>query len=389
MRQSKISELHKIYEAELFSRVIPFWEKYSLDEGNGGYFNCLDRDGSVYDSSKHIWLQGRQVWMFAKLYRTESQNQNWLKIAKSGAEFLRAHAFLEDGRVLFSVSKEGRPLEYQRKMYSACFVALAFSEYGKASGDKWYSERSLELLRQIWHWAFHPEDLGKERFEGQTPSQTLAIPMILLNLFEEIGAGSESSWSKEIDHCIRELLEHVHYPTKKVYENVGLTGEILDSSMGRLINPGHAIEGGWFLMHWAKRLERPELKSHALNMIRWSHDLGWDREYGGIYYFLDAKGFSPTALEWNMKLWWPHCEALYAHLLAFSESRADGDWQRFIETHEYTFSHFPDPVHGEWYGYLDRSGVCTHRFKGGPYKGCFHVPRALWLVKRLLKELSQ
>jgi N-acylglucosamine 2-epimerase len=388
MNQSMVNELYLKYESELFKQVIPFWEKHSLDMKNGGFYNCLDRDGSIYDRSKHIWLQGRQVWMFAKLYRTEGQNPKWLEIARNGAEFLRAHAFLVDGRVLFSVTELGKPLEYQRKMYSACFVALAFSEYGKASGEKWYSDRSRELLRRIWHWAFHPEDLGRERFDGQPPSQTLAVPMILLNLFEEICEGNEASWASEINHCIDELLEHVHYPSKKVYENVGLKGELLDSSAGRLLNPGHAIEGGWFLMHWAKKLARPELKDHAFNMIRWSHELGWDREYGGIYYFLDARGYSPTPLEWNMKLWWPHCEALYAHLLAFSESRVEADWQRFLQVHEYTFSHFPDPVHGEWYGYLDRSGVTTHRFKGGPYKGCFHVPRALWLVKRLLKELA-
>lgn len=33
-----------------------------------GYFNCLARDGTVYDETKYGWLQGRQVWMLATLY---------------------------------------------------------------------------------------------------------------------------------------------------------------------------------------------------------------------------------------------------------------------------------------------------------------------------------
>mgnify|MGYP002051962310 FL=1 len=29
-------------------------------------------------------------------------------------------------------------------------------------------------------------------------------------------------------------------------------------------------------------------------------------------------------------------------------------------------------------------GEVSQRFKAGPYKGCFHVPRALWMCERLL-----
>jgi N-acylglucosamine 2-epimerase len=389
MNPKILSDLYKVYDHELLERVIPFWQKHSLDTNHGGYFNCLDADGSIYDRTKHIWLQGRQVWMFSKLYNTENKNPAWLQMAKSGAEFLRRHAILPDGKVLFALTEEGKPLQYQRKMYSACFVALGFSEYGRASGDQWYLEKAQELLGQIWRWAFHPEDLRGPSFSGETPSQTLAVPMILLNLFEEVCGSDISKWSKEIETCISEMLEHVNYEQRMVFENVGPKGQVLDSPQGRLLNPGHAIEGSWFLMHWAKRLGRPELKQHALNMARWSHETGWDKEKGGLFYFLDAKGYSPLPLEWNMKLWWPHCEALYAHLLNFKESGDTKDWDLFMQTHEYTFSHFPDPKYGEWFGYLDRNGEVTHRFKGGPYKGCFHVPRALWLVKGLLKEMSR
>ena len=55
----------------------------------------------------------------------------------------------------------------------------------------------------------------------------------------------------------------------------------------------------------------------ALKMIDYSMARGWDEEYGGLLYFVDADGKPPTRLEWDMKLWWPHAEALYALLLAF------------------------------------------------------------------------
>jgi N-acylglucosamine 2-epimerase len=84
-----------------------------------------------------------------------------------------------------------------------------------------------------------------------------------------------------------------------------------------------------------------------------------------------------------MKLWWVHCEALYANLLNYHLTKEAQDLARYQKTHDYLFQHFVDAQHDEWFGYLDRYGKVTHRFKGGAYKGCFHVPRALWLCLNL------
>ena len=80
---------------------------------------------------------------------------------------------------------------------------------------------------------------------------------------------------------------------------------------------------------------------------------------------------------------------MYAHLLHYSLTGDAADLAAFRDVDRYTFDHFVDPDYGEWYGYLDREGRVTHRFKGGPYKGCFHVPRALWLSWRLLGNLER
>ena len=55
------------YRKELYSNVLPFWLECSQDKEYGGYFTCLNRDGSVFDTDKFVWLQGREVWMFAML----------------------------------------------------------------------------------------------------------------------------------------------------------------------------------------------------------------------------------------------------------------------------------------------------------------------------------
>jgi N-acylglucosamine 2-epimerase len=60
----------------------------------------------------------------------------------------------------------------------------------------------------------------------------------------------------------------------------------------------------------------------------------------------------------------------------------------FQKVDEYTWSHFPDPQHGEWYGYLNRKGEVLLPMKGGKWKGCFHVPRGLLQVWKTLEQVQ-
>ena len=389
MKPETLARYRKIYEKELFENVIPFWEKNSPDKEHGGNFNCLDRDGSVFDTRKHIWLQGRQVWMFSKLYNTVEPRKDWFDIAESGIHFLDDHAVRDDGRVYFSLNREGEPLWMQRKIFSECFYVMALAEFGRAAGDESYIERAKIHFEHIWHWKDDLTRVGRPSFSGQPEMSSLAVPMILLNVIEEVAGDNWKSWKPSINRCIEQMLLHVHNDRQLVFENVSPTGEFINSIEGRLLNPGHAIEAGWFLQHWAQKLENKELSQTAINMVRWSLVSGWDEDHGGLFYFLDSEGYSPTELEWSLKLWWPHTEALYACLLNYSITGDQKDFADFEKVHSYTFSRFPDSEHGEWFGYLDRYGNVSQRFKGGPYKGCFHVPRGLLQCWNILKKLEQ
>ncbi len=388
MNKDLVTSYHQIFEEELFDRVIPFWEKYSPDNANGGFYNCLDIDGQIYDTRKHIWLQGRQTWLFSKLYNTVEKKENWLHMAELGAQFLVNKAKRDDSRVYFSTTAEGKGLWMQRKIFSECFYIMALAEYSRASENPELMNEALSVFKKVWKWSDDLSNVGRPVYEGQKDSQGLAVPMILLNLIEEVAADNWRDYREQIDECIRRMLFHVHPERELVFETVSPQGEFIDDIEGRLLNPGHAIEAGWFLQHWAQKLDDEKLSQTAINMVRWSYKKGWDNKYGGIFYFLDSAGYSPTQLEWDMKLWWPHTEAIYAHLLNYSVTGDIEDFNSFEEVTKYSFEHFSDPQHGEWFGYLNRRGERTHRFKGGPYKGCFHVPRALLLSWKLLKQME-
>ncbi len=386
--KKEITSLKQIFEQELFNNIVPFWETHSQDQKHGGYFNCLHRDGRVYETTKHVWLQGRQAWMFSKLYNQNQAKPEWLKIARIGIEFLQKYAVRPDKRLYFSLNREGKPTWIQRKIFSECFYIIALAEYSRAVDLTDLMKEAEEQFEVVWNWSKDLSRLGRPVLEGQIPSRSLAVPMILLNVIEELTGGASTGYEQEIEECIRQILLHVHENKETIFETVGMDGEFIDSIEGRLLNPGHAIEAGWFLHRWAAILNNKELQQTAVNMIRWSHNQGWDQEHGGLFYFLDYKGYSPTQLEWFMKLWWPHNEAMIGHLLNFSVTGDQRDWKLFKLVQEYSFNHFHDDEYGGWFGYLNREGVVTHTFKGGPYKGFFHVPRSLWICLKLLEKLE-
>ena len=385
---STLKKYLNIYKKELFERVIPFWLKYSPDKRYGGYFTCLNENGEIYDTKKYMWLQARQSWFFSKLYNTIEQKPEWLEAAKLGIDFIRKHGITSKGRVYFSLTREGKPFHIQRKIFSECFYVMALFEYAKATDNHNLLNEAINIFKKILMWSKDLSLVGQPKLTGNPSASTLAVPMILLNIIDEINRTHKNiNYNNIAAECVQEIHLHVKGKIKAVLENVGKDGSLLDSPEGRLINPGHSIEAAWFLLHYIKNNPNKEIEKIALRMIDWSLDRGWDKKYGGIFYFLDYKNLPLLQLEWSMKLWWSHTEALYALVLAWSLTKDIKYWKQFEKIHEWTFSHFQDKKYGEWFGYLDRQGNKTHSLKGGAYKGCFHVPRfLLYSIKLLEKE---
>jgi len=217
-----------------------------------------------------------------------------------------------------------------------------------------------------------------------------SLPMILCNLSLEI----EHLLSKElvedtIENCLHEVLE-VFYNQKTglIFENVKPDGSFSDSFEGRLLNPGHAIEAMWFIMDLSVRLKRPELAQKAVEIMLRTIEYGWDNEFGGIFYFMDIKGYPPQQLEWDQKLWWVHVETLISLIKGYSLTGNPECLAWFEKVHDYTWSHFADPEYDEWFGYLNRRGEVLLPLKGGKWKGCFHVPRGLFQIWKTLENLG-
>lgn len=384
--------------AKELDSVVAFWLKHSHDREHGGFFTCLGRNGQVYDDLKYVWLQGRQVWMYCRLYRNfeRFRRPEILDAAKAGGEFLLRFARVAPPakKCAFVLTRDGRPMKVQRTIFSECFYTIGMNELWRVTKDARYQNEAVEMMDQIIRWVREdPAGLGRPQLSGAPASESMAVPMMLMNLMDQLSEEDEAMTKKYAelsDWCAQRILKHVQRDGKAVLENISDDGKELPGCLGRHQNPGHAIEAGWFMLQYARKKGDTKLRAQVIDkFLLLPFRSGWDTEHGGLLYFQDVDGFCPTQLEWDMKLWWPHSEAMISFLMGYSDSGDPALLQIFKQVAEYTFKHFHDPEYGEWFGYLTREGKVALTIKGGPFKGCFHVPRSLAMCEQLLGALLQ
>jgi N-acylglucosamine 2-epimerase len=378
------------YKAELLDSVIPFWLEKSPDREYGGYYTCLTRDGKVFDTDKFLWLQGRQVWMFATLYNQVEQRGGWLECAVHGAEFLKKYGHDGEYNWYFSLNREGKPLVQPYNIFSYTFAAMAFAQLNLATGKEEYAEIARRTLERILEKEDNPKAQWNKAVPGTRDLKNFALPMIMSNLALEMEHLLDREFLDEtVDRCIRTVMEEFYDPESGlILESIDASGRLSDSFEGRLVNPGHAIEAMWFIMDLATRQQRPELIKKANEIALHMLDYGWDAEYGGIFYFMDRLGHPPQQLEWDQKLWWVHMESLITTLKGYQLLGEQENLEWFQRIHDYSWKNFRDPEHPEWFGYLNRRGEVLLPLKGGKWKGCFHVPRGLLNCWQILEKID-
>ena len=385
----QLQQLRVFYQDRLLNNTVPFWFPRSFDKEYGGFLLMRDADGTLIDDDKAVWIQGRAVWTLSTLYNTVEKKEEWLQGAKLGYDFLNKYCFDTDDRMFFHVTRDGRPIRKRRYFFSETFYVIAAAAYAKASGDAVAAANARHIFGKCIEYASNP-GLLPGKYTDTRPAKGIGVPMIMLNtaqqLRETIGDSRCDEW---IDRWISDIeTSFVKDDIRCVMEQVAPDGSIIDHVDGRTLNPGHAMEGAWFILHEARhRNNDPRLIELGCRMLDYMWERGWDKEYGGILYFRDVYN-RPVQEYWqDMKFWWPHNEVIIATLLAYlvTGNEKYADWHKLV--HDYAYSHFPDQEHGEWFGYLHRDGTVAQTAKGNLYKGPFHLPRQEWYCTQLLRDI--
>ena len=378
---------------ELLTNVMPFWMKHGWDRRNGGVYTCVDRDGTLMDTTKSVWFQGRFGWMTAYACNHVRKDAKWLAASKSCCEFLERHCFDADGRAYFEVTAEGVGLRKRRYLFSECFAAMAYAEYSLASGDKAWGKKAVALFKRIRKFRTNPKKYMPAKYEPTMAAQGHSLTMILINVANVLKQVSDDPvLDEQITESVEALVRYfIHPEFKCVLETVGPKGEFIDTLAGRVINPGHAIETSWFLMDVAVARQDKALEEIALRILDWSWAWGWDAKCGGggIISFRDCRGFPAQCYEQDMKFWWPQCEAIIATAYAYKLTGKAKylKWHKMVSN--WAWKHLKDPKYPEWYGYLHRDGTVAQPAKGNIFKGPFHIPRMLVKMMELGRAISR
>lgn len=377
------------YKNDLTEDILPFWLKYGLDKVNGGFYTSVDRDGTLMDTTKSVWFQGRAGFIFAYAYNQIDKRPEYLEASKSAIDFIEKYCFDTDGRMFFEITADGKPLRKRRYLFSETFAAIAMAEYSIATGIKEYAEKALGLFKLIQKYDATPGLLEPKYMDTQ-PMHGHSLCMIMINTASRVRAAiKDPILDKQINDSIASIVKlHMKPEFEALLETVGANGEFIDTAIGRTINPGHSLETSWFIMAEAEhRNWDEELVKQAITIFDWSWKWGWDEEFGGIINFKDCKNFPHQDYSQDMKFWWPQNETIIASLYAYLATKDESYLDKYRQINDWTYKHFPDSEHGEWYGYLHRNCSVAQPAKGNMFKGPFHIPRMMIIAHQLCKAI--
>lgn len=377
------------YHTALFDDFVPWWERHSIDAEFGGYLTRLERDGTPYSYDKDMWMTGRQVWMFSHLYNNYRPEQSWHDCAKHGLDFMLKYAFKDDGKMHFRLDRHGKPLASVLSLYTEVFASIAVAEYCKMDFSGELHQLALDMYDRMMLRLGLPSDTPTLAYPLNAEFHLHTHDMVRLTVawvYNDIWP--DQKYENDILLSCRSVIDNHWKPDLGVlFENVAMDGSLmLDLPEGRMFHPGHAIESAWMLMEAAEKNNDESLMSSAIDIVLASLEHGWDKEFGGLRYITNYDWTPSHNLEADQKLWWPHGEALYALLFGWAKTGRSDLKAWYEKVHAYTFSHFPDPEHGEWFGYLNRDGSPVWTAKANGWKGFFHVPRVLFRCYQLLSQ---
>lgn len=406
------------YKRHLITVILPFWHR-AADTARGGVFTCYSNDGKrLVSKDKFVWSQGRFLWIWSKIADMVNRGllpgnaRPYYEQARRTARFLLDHALLSNGRCAFLLSETGEKIElspgdgFDISIFADCFVIMGLAEYARLSGDDSAVEVAVELFRNVRR-TVESGSFRSEPYPVPSGFSSHAVAMIMLNVSQELHGALNDLGHKDAE-AVREC-EHQYLVEilTKFRESDGSVRELVsqnvfdrDTVLFRHANPGHAIESMWMVMKSAARRGDSESITKAIRSIERAMEIGWDDEFGGIFRFVDWMGGPPIGRRighryerlildtWDMKLWWPHAEAMYATLLGYWMTKD----QQMLRLHdvvaEYALKTFPNPDHtiGEWIQIRDRSGTPIDKVVALPVKDPYHIARSLLLIIELLSR---
>ncbi len=379
------------YRKHLLEDIMPFWVEHAIDREYGGIFTGINDDGSLNTTDKFIWSNARAIYTFSALYNHMGKDEKWLDVAANICRFCLDHGRDERGVWGYLADRKGKMLEGEKAIQVDAFALMGLTEYARATGDREAIEAAVATYESVIDRLARPGSYGTHPYPIPEGAKAHRDRFQFALAFFELGAYLErEDILQQALVKADDVMDNFRRPEREVLvEYVSCDNRMMDTSAGRAMVPGHALESMWFMIHVYRHLQNQERIAQAAETMRWAMEKGWDSEHGGLFLGIDIDDRKPPY--WknaDTKIWWVFSEALYAMLLAYEHCRQDWCLHWYWKVHDWTFEHFPDRQHGEWTQKLDREGRKIDRLIALPVKDPFHLPRAIILCIDVLKRLT-
>ena len=115
--------------------------------------------------------------------------------------------------------------------------------------------------------------------------------MIILNVtsvMRRVDPQRIELYDERAKECVDDIFRyHVKPELHCVLENVAVDGTPrLYYTEGRTVNPGHDIEGVWFLLEYAKQTNNQQLVHQAAQIFDWAIEAGWVKTLFSVLFCL-------------------------------------------------------------------------------------------------------
>ncbi len=403
-KQQNGLSLHKLrcqFLFELEHGILPFWLKYSVDEGNGGFHGRVENEGkAVPRSNKGLILNTRILWAFSAAYSAFG-NTEYLKMADRAWEYIIDH-FIDRafGGAYWMLDFQGRPVEDKKKVYGHAFLIYSLAEYFRATGKQTALDLAVEIFDIIERRFLDPENGGyfETTLRDWTSADDMRLSAVDLNEKKSMNAHlhileaytgllrvwPDSRLKKQLNALLNDFLHHII--NRQTWHFHLFFNEFWEPKSDA-VSPGHDIEGSWLLWESALVINDPgikkevgELSIHLSNAV---YEKCLDPDGGLIYENHDDN-------EKNLeKHWWVQAEAMAGFLNAYQLSGDYRFYTKMLGVWEYIRENLIDQVNGEWFYKRTEDGVIAFdQFKISEWKGPYHNSRACLEMARRLDLLS-
>ena len=371
MKDPKFTHLYEMAKKELLEDILPFWEKYDVDEENGGFYGVVTREGMpVKGGTKCLVLNARLVWTFASAYRI-LKDEKYLKLAKRAYDYFCEY-FIDKqyGGCYFMLDCKGNAIDDKKFVYGQAFAIYALSEYCRATGDTEARDKAVairDLLEQHAYtpdhpgyieilardWSYNPANQGSNINPEAEATKTMNTHLHLIEAYTGLLRVLRTP------EQIAKVRQHLNIMLDKVYDSEIHHFKMFFRDDWSWTTPeisyGHDIEGTWLMTETAEVLgekdmeEKSAPKCLAMAAACLEESILPD---GSMIY-----EYNPVTRHINTnRSWWVQAETVVGFLNAWQMSGEHRFLDASLKAFEYIDLFVVDHEYGEWFTMLGNSG---------------------------------